>query len=144
METDSSLVKVNQLVTELAEAREKKDRIKIESAKAQAEIDTLEMTLLNLLEASNLTSFKGENGSVVVAYRSSVKIPREPDAKDAFFQYLRDVEMFDSLISVNSQTLNSFYKSQEELALKNGTIDFTMPGIERPTPYPEIRFSKAK
>ena len=58
---------------------------------------------------------------------------------DQFFAYLKDRGLFDSVITVNSQTLNKLYRTELEAAFGRGEIDFQFPGIEPPTPYFDVQ-----
>jgi hypothetical protein len=39
------------------------------------------------------------------------------------------------MISINSQSLNSFYKSELEIAKEQGNVGFKIPGIAEPEVY---------
>ena len=76
-------------------------------------------------------------GTVSVTSKSSVKVPVGAD-RQAFFEYLRKQGIFETMITVNSATLNSWYNQEMEAAIATGKIDFQVPGILEPKPYDVI------
>ena len=135
-----TLKEVDELVTKLAEHRRTKDDLESKKKLVNVEIDTLETRIIALLTEAELKTFQGQAATVTVTERMSVKVPRDPESREAFFNYLKDKGMFESLITVNSQSLNKFYKTEEEVAVQNGEIDFKIPGLEQPTVYPDLSF----
>jgi hypothetical protein len=69
-------------------------------------------------------------GTLYFSNRMSVTMPKNPEDREAFFNYLKEKGAFDGLITVNSMTLNSFYKQEAEIA---NSPDFKIPGIGTPT-----------
>jgi hypothetical protein len=105
-------------------------------------LDEAERRMVEMLAESGITSYKSPFGSAVLAHRTSVKIPRTPDDREKFFAFLKSRGLFETMISVNSNTLNSFYKSELELAKERKDPDFAIPGIEGVTITPVLRFGK--
>lgn len=73
--------------------------------------------------------------------RWSVKVP-QGDERLKFFDYLKQRDIFESMITVNSQTLNAFVKKEVEVQLEAGVVDFKMPGIEEPKLTTTLRLRK--
>lgn len=125
-------------------------RLEVEAAQdvvkeLNKQLASLEMTMLETLKGLGKDSYKSEIGTISIIHRTSFKTPKTPEEKAAFFDYLRAKNMFDALVSVNSQTLNSFCKAELETAIAEGRgLEFQIPGIGEPTVQEIIGFRKAK
>ena len=114
----------------------KKEQIREHDAvgKALAEDRTrLEAKIMGYLEEMEKDSHKGRLGTVYRVKRFSVQTPKTPEDKEAFWAWVlksKGVDVYRSLRSVNSRTLQAFYKEELEAA---GDIDFKMPGVQEPT-----------
>lgn len=123
-------------------------RGKIDEAKEayEAEVmkgDDIEKKILECLEQMGRTSYKGKVGTVSITHRTSFRLPASPEEKEAYFNYLRDKGMYDSMISVNSQKHNSFCKAEMEIAEAEGRgLDFKIPGVLEPTINKTLSFRK--
>lgn len=142
VETTVTIKKMNELITTLREHRDQKDGLKNELSLLEAKIQALEDAIRETLTACGLSNFKGNAGDVTLVEKSSVRVPKDPESKQAFFEYLRKRDMFDALATVNSQTLNSWYREEESLALERGEFDFKVPGIGEPSVYTELRLRR--
>lgn len=84
-------------------------------------------------------------GTVYRQKSFSVKIPKDPAAKDKLFGWIREHkgdDVLKNMVSINSQTLNSFYKAELEVAKEKGDIDWALPGIEAPEVYYTLNMRK--
>ena len=132
--------KCAQIAAKRAEVDVAKDALKV----IQTALDQLESELVATLEGLGRTSFDSTKGRFGISYRSSVRIPAGDD-RARFFDYLRSIDEFEPLITVNSQTLNSWYKQKMEMAKEAGNLlDFSIPGIQAPTLSPTLSFTKKK
>lgn len=136
---DSELVKKTNRAVELRQAIEK---TKAELALLQDEFSPLSDEIVKILEALNIDSISAEGFMFFIEEKSSVKIPRSNEDKEKFFAYLKSIGVYDEIVSVNSQTLNSLFKSLSEQALENGVLDFQIPGIEEPKTYKSLRMRR--
>lgn len=139
---DVTVFELNAICQKAFELREIIDDIKENLKEAQENYDSVENELLDMLDALGLKSFKSPLGSVETRRRESVKIPQGP-AKDEFFNYLKERGQFDALITVNSQTLNSWYKEESAEAIKNQKM-LVIPGLEAPTMMMSLALKKNK
>ncbi len=126
---EQTVEKVKRLVQELWTLRrdyEEKDLIRKAIGK---EYDQKEAELLNVMEVCELDRFDGPDCAVFRNTRSSVATPKTEAERLAFFGYLKKIGEFDNLITVNSQTLNSWYKAELQAAEQRGDIEFDVPGL---------------
>jgi len=93
------------------------------------EMDRLEEKVIDALVSLDKTNWDTDSCKVVINHRTSVLVPKTPEDKTKFYSYLKDKGMFDDMITVNSNTLNAFYKEQLNQALEAGDVNFRIPGI---------------
>lgn len=114
--------------------RKEYERAKKESDKAYAEFQNASMKAANMLANLELDKFHTPSGTFSYTYQESYRVPKSPEAREKFFNFLREKGVYDEMVSVNSQTLNSFAKTEEKNALDEGIFDFQIPGIEKSAP----------
>jgi hypothetical protein len=125
---DFNLV-VESLFKKRTELEEKEKSLK----ELSKEVEALKFKVLQILEESGLEKHEIPGmGSVTAADRFSIAHPKEQSEKMAFFKYLKDKDILWEMVSVNSQTLNAWYKKEMDAAIERGDVDFKIPGIGEP------------
>lgn len=76
--------------------------------------------------------FVGGMGTLYIQNRFTVTMPKEPVAKKAFFDHLREKGIFEDMVTVNHQSLNAYYKNELAAAAEVGNADFKIPGLAEP------------
>lgn len=112
--------------------------------KLNEEIAGLEKQGLELMKTQNLSSVKHARGTFFITTRFSVKNPATPEDKESFYNYLRETENFDNMVSVNNKTLNAWYKEQLEIAKKEGNFGFKVPGLSPPSAHEYVTLKGMK
>ena len=143
--SQNTIQKLDFVCKEIAEIREEIAKQK-EVLKKLNEIESeLEQQMVRALTASNRTSYQSPYGTLSVAQRLSVSLPKDDKEREDFFNYLKDTGMFDTMITVNSNTLNSWYKAKKEELEEQGCFDFMkIPGLPEPRTMEIIQFRKGK
>lgn len=95
--------------------------------------DEYEKQIIDTLVEIGKTNWETEQCKISITHKSSVKVPKDLESKQKFFEYLREKGLFDELVSINSNTLNGYYKEQLEAEMEAGNTDWEMPGIGAPT-----------
>ncbi len=108
----------------------------------KSEYKLTEAKVLEYLEQYGLSNFECELGKISVGKRFSVRQPATPEAKEAFFNYLRSKGDFENLVSVNSKTLGSYVRGEIETAEAKGEIGWIPPGLEAPERVPYLSLRK--
>lgn len=139
----NTIEKLDALCKRLKELREsivqQKDTLKALHNQEYA----LEKTIANAIIASGRTNYSSPHGTISVGQRLSVSMPQNIEDKKKFFDYLKQEGMYDSLITVNSNTLNSFIKSKKQEMEENGVFDdLNIPGLPPPNVMEIISFRK--
>ncbi len=106
----------------------------------QTRLDALEDKILEQLEVAGIKSYQAKAVTVTRAIRYTVTTPKTPEEKGAYFDWVRkkSEDLYWAQMSVNSQTLNSFYKEQMEIAKDAGDMDFAIPGLSEPQAKPYL------
>lgn len=120
---------MNKICEEISGLRTHVAEIGKEKKHAQLELDEKEAQLLQWMQDAGMHSYASPAGKFGLSARTSVKTPKTPDDRAAFFTWLRERGLFDQMITVNSQTLNALYKNELEQAQASGADDVTIPGI---------------
>jgi hypothetical protein len=140
-EEEVSINDLKQRVDRLGALRAEYQAEKSRLAGLNETIEELEREIVRILEAAGLERFDGEEVAVFLREKRSVKVPRDLEARDAFFNYLREQGVFEELITVNAQTLNSWWKQEVE-ALRSKGLPEEIPGIGEVTTYNDIQVRK--
>ena len=119
-------LKIKEQRAAVAEKKKERDAL-------QLKLDELEAKAIAMLELSEKTSYKSEHGTVYMTTKESVKIPKALEDKEAFFKYLKELNIYHEVVNVNSQWLNSHFKEAKTKAMEEGNILFSIPGINEVT-----------
>lgn len=103
-------------------------------AKMQAE-------MLSVLEKFGRTNYAiPGQGMLIKSERLTVTLPETPDDKEAFYNYLKEKNLFEDVVTVNYMTLNAFYKKEFEIAAEEGrAVGFKIPGINEPKMFVTLK-----
>ena len=121
--------------------REEYQNAKDEAESLYAKLKDHQESIVTMLEALEMTSYKSKAGLFAYKYTATFKTPKTPEQKEQFFAFLREKGIFDNMISVNSRTLNSWAKQEE--AANADVLDFCIPGLEKGQPESIVTMRKA-
>jgi hypothetical protein len=120
---------------------EKKDAAKVEDAK----LTKLEMQVLSFLKGTNRSNYKSKVGTMTLSKKRSWALPKSDEDRKAFFEFLKTEGTFDGMITVNSNTFNSYLKEKYETAEASGeSSTFQVPGVGEASVFESLRFTKGK
>lgn len=143
--TDVSVAELQGLVKELFDKRKEAEDLEDIVKEKNAYVDSLKQKVLSILEAHNQDNFQVPGyGSVYRTNKFQVSMPKEPEKAAKLRQYLIDTGS-ESMLTVNHQTLNAFYKSKISEAESQGLpITDVLPGVDEPSVYVTIGMRKGK
>lgn len=95
-------------------------------------LNQLKTKVMNYMEEYEKEKYSSNEGTLSIQNKFSVQVPKDPENKTRFFEWLRTKGIFDTTITVHSATLNSLYNSMLE---ESGDPDFEIPGIGKGTHY---------
>jgi len=140
--TELTITEFEDLCAEAFRVKAEITSVKLVLSLSEQALKKIQSSIMSYLEALGKDSYKSKAGNVYLSKRLSVKVPKEPQAREEFFSYLKEKGIFEDLITVNSQTLNAFYKEEFEAAITNGATDFKLPGIGEPTYFETLNMRK--
>jgi hypothetical protein len=125
-----------------AEIDADKERIKEKSAQHDALLDQI----TNIMKKHNKQKYLVDGvGTISINQNYSWRVPQTVEAKKAFFDYLKKEGVLMEMVTVNSNTLNSFCKAQLKAVLeKDANLEWNPPGLEAPTHYEKVSMRRAK
>ena len=133
-------------VKELWKQKELVDGIK---DKLKEESKTLEIMKSSAIKALETMEIDKQHvpgcGTIFKQKAFSVKTPKTPEQKQQLFGWIKEnkgADVLRNMLSINSNTLNSFYKSELEVAKEEGNVDFSLPGLETPEVYYKLGMRK--
>ena len=140
-----SLSEMESLVQKLAQVKKTLEEISEQEKKAQEVRRELEGRILSHLKTNGTTGYLSSVGRVDIRTSLSYKTPKEFDAKKKLFDYIKakGEDVYLSLLSVNSQTLNAWAKAETKAAAEANIFPFEIPGLEEPISYETISFRKS-
>lgn len=130
---DISIEVFQKLGEELFELRELKQKFEDETSKVSEKLEAKKRELLTIMEKAGLDNQRIAGlGIVYTQSKFTVSMPKDPEKKKDFFNYLREKGIFEDTVTVHSNTLNSYYKTEMDNAIEAGNTDFKIPGLDEP------------
>ena len=134
-------------IRELKDQRDQYDAMKRTLDQIGCTRDALEADILQHFEENAMTSFRVDGVALIsISEKMTVKTPKTPEDKTAFFNWLRDTKGPEVLLhyqTINSQSLNSFFKAEWESMSDEKKLTFVIPGIEAPSMVKKLSVRKA-
>lgn len=116
-----------------------KSEVKAIELEAETKIEPLnkslratEGELIQIMDTMDIKKFEGSLGKITMLEIDYVNNPASEEAKQAFYDYLKREGIFEEMVSVHHQKLNSFYRTKLEEAIKNQEV-LDIPGLEQKT-----------
>ena len=133
------------LIKDYTSKRKIYEEHKAAASEKYKETEAAENKVVEALQALGKKSYKVEGlGTFTRVMKEVVTVPKDLDKKREFFEWIEVTygkDVLDTMVSVNHQTLNSFYR-QEADKHKDEAV-FAIPGIEAPTSTETVSFRKA-
>jgi len=101
-----------------------------EKNKITAEKEKFQELMGYLMDLLEIKSYKSKSGTITKSDQPNYRLPQDDSSRNAFFAYLKERGVYDSMITVNANTLKSYIKAEVELAEAEGNIGFIPAGIE--------------
>jgi hypothetical protein len=132
------------LVLRLKCARENVDEKKAALTEANKAVQELEAQAVEYLKELGRDKYITPEGTIYIHTQWTVKVPQSDEDKSKLFAWLREQNLFERYATVNSQSLNSLYRTLHEEAVEKGDMAFAIPGIGAPSLYEDLRLRKGK
>lgn len=130
---------LNELIDKMYEAGRKAAEQKAILTELNKEVNALKFKVVGYLQELELPGFESSKGYVSWTEKTSFKIPKELEEKSAFYNYLKELNIFEEMATINYNTLNAFAKAEYEAAKEKGDMFFIIPGLGKPTITPVLK-----
>jgi len=97
-----------------------------------------------MLEKLEMKKYISKVGTFTAKLEEGYILPKDDESKEEFFAYLKEKEMYTSMITVNAASLNSYVKSEVEIAEARNDFNFIPPGVLRKDPWTKYSLTKKK
>lgn len=134
--------KLADLTKEAADLKLELEHAETLASKIKERYNAVTGMILRVLELMDMDSVKAHGFLFYKQNSTSVTIPKTAQDKELLFKFLADKGIFLEIASVNSQTLNSLYKSLAAEAADEGNFDFKIPGVGEPTTYTTLKLRR--
>lgn len=142
-----SVTALKSLVADMRRLKEKYDELKKKSNEAHEAFRDAEQLVINAMDTTGQRKFNVPGlGTLSLVTKYQVSVPKDVEAKRSLYKYIREhygQDVLDEYRSINYQSLNSFYKQEQEVAESEGR-DFSLPGVDDPTEKVETRWRADK
>jgi hypothetical protein len=138
----TSIAQLEELAAKIRDEELLEDQMKAAYKEQSDKATVMRMEMLRILKDAGKTKYSSNVGTFSIAQKTSVKVPKEWNAKEKLFSWLKAKgdEFYWTYVTVNSQSLNSLYR--EEFAKAEDKASFSIDGVEEPIVMEELRFRK--
>jgi F0F1-type ATP synthase membrane subunit b/b' len=145
-EGEVSIEQMDDAVKKLRQAKERKSEAKAVLDAANKDYSEAEAQVMSLMQEAGKETYIAEGfGRVTLREELSVRTPKSPEEKEAFFKWIREnmgEDAYFAYMSVNSRSLNSLYKQKTEEYGERGEL-LQIDGLSEPTAFTKLSFTKA-
>jgi hypothetical protein len=138
---------LQEIVKDLKAKRDNYDEVKRHLDVMGGECDVIEHKLLEYLQENDMKSFRVDGVALVsVTEKMAVKTPKTIEDKDKFFAWLKEnkgEEVMKSYMTVNAQSLNSFFKQEWDMLSDDQKLTYQIDGLEAPAMSFKLSVRKA-
>lgn len=136
----------DKLVEEMKLAYAEQDEKKAVLTEINKKVQGLEAKCVSYLKELKRDNFQTPWGTPYIIQNWKVKLPENDMEKGKLFAWLEETggeQMKMKYLTVNSNSLNSLYKTMREEAVAKGEM-FSIPGVAPPSLYESLGWRKAK
>ena len=140
----TTIQELDALVKRTFEVRAEHDALKDQAAEKHNELEMLQAKVQSILEATGRLNHDTPGvGKISMVTKYQVAFPKGEEEAAKFRQYLMDNGM-ESMLTMNHQTLNAFFKSKLEEAGEGADPSQVLPGIGAPEQRITLSMRKGK
>lgn len=140
----TTIAELDAMVKKCFELRAEYEALKDQASDKHTEYEKMQFKIQNILEATGRLNHNTPGaGTISMVTKYQVSFPKEAEDAAKFRQYLIDNGM-DSMLTMNHQTLNGFFKSKLEELGDGADPTKVLPGIGAPEQRVTISMRKGK
>lgn len=137
---------LDELVMKYKTQRDRCDQLKEVLKSESVNLEGIEKSVMAILGQIGRAYFDSPFGRIAIRQKKYWSLPRTVEERQAFFNYLKEKGQFESLVSVNSQTLQGYMGDLlREAELDGKLVEFEKPpGLSDPFIRETISFTGKK
>lgn len=140
----TTLAEIDAMVKRCFELRSEYEALKDQASEKHGEYEAMQMKIQNILEATGRLNHETPGaGKISLVTKYQVSFPKDGENAAKFRQYLVDNGL-DSMLTMNHQTLNGFFKSKLDELGDGADPTKVLPGIEAPEARVTVSMRKGK
>lgn len=140
----TTIQELDAMVKKMFALRDEADELESKAKELKAECEEIKFKVMKVLEATNRSNHETPGaGKVYTQTKYSVTFPKDPEKAAQFRQYVLDNGL-DSMLTVNHQTLNSFYKQELERLGESADPASVFPGVGAPEQHVVLAMKRGK
>lgn len=121
--------------------------VKVEEVKSilddlEEEQKKINSQILNYFKAQNLSKADSNDFIFTKEDKFSISLPKMPEDKKLFFDWLTKEGLYWAQITVNSKSFNKIYNEKFTEAVKEKQV-LEIPGLPKPFPYSSLKIKRA-
>lgn len=141
--SELTLKELTETCQKYADLRLMIDELEAQSKKINEEMKAVEGKILEYLKEYGMPNFKGAFGTISIRNTKTISQPETMEEKLKFFDYLKEQNLFESMVSVNSRTLSSWATKEIESREKEGVYGWVPPGLKPAQEFQKITLKRA-
>lgn len=143
METSVTVQDLDNLVQAIFDQKQTIEQKELELKELNKVLMDLKAKSVTYLKELNRSSYQTPFGTISLKERWRVSLPKSEEDREAFFSWLKEKNLYEGMVTVNANSLNSLYMSEWEVAQSEGKgMDFSVPGIKEPTLFEDLSIRK--
>lgn len=140
----TTIQELDAMVKKCFELRAEYESLKDQASEKHGEYECMQAKVQSILEATGRLNHETPGaGKISLVTKYQVSFPKDAESAAIFRQYLVDNGL-DSMLTMNHQTLNGFYKSKLEELGDGADPTKVLPGIETPEARVTVSMRKGK
>ncbi len=140
--SEVTVADLDALVEEIHAKSSAIDGHKAITSQMQKDLEALEQKAVGYLKETNRTSYPTPYGTIYIHNAWRIKLPQGDGNKDQLIAHLKERGLDKKYLTVNSNALNSLFLADWDAVDRDPT--FSMPGIDPPVLYQDLRFRSPK
>lgn len=140
METETkapvTVADLDALVKEIVSLRTKSLKLNAELTTLNKDLEAKKIKMAGYLRELGRKSYKTDAGNFSLVEKWRVTLPKTAEDKLRLFDWLKERGLYETYATVNSNSLNSLYLEEWDIAKKEGRgMEFEIPGVSAPTRF---------
>lgn len=141
---ETTITELDALIKALFEKRREAEELENKAKDLNAQAEGLKNQVMEILEATGRTKHETPGfGQVYTQTKYQVSFPKDHENAEKFRAYLRETGM-ESVLTMNHQSLNAFFKEKLEEAGEGADPRGILPGIAEPQTRVVLAMKKGK